>query len=137
MTKDWYICFNNCHQFIEGDHVKITASPYSVKTFNACDPSNDWFSSVQSCLQWNSRKRQKSFLIVEGEANKQVEDKPRSDKLFACLRSKDTASEESTNEDDEDSAPLNDFDLEPWTDKELERDPVKSVSFLGDTKSKI
>ncbi|OAD06835.1 hypothetical protein MUCCIDRAFT_130824, partial [Mucor lusitanicus CBS 277.49] len=45
----------------QGDHVKITMSPYPVKTFCSCDSSNDWFSSVQSCLQWNNRQRQKSF----------------------------------------------------------------------------
>jgi hypothetical protein len=129
---------------IEGDHVKITASPYSVKTFNACDSSNDWFSSVQSCLQWNSRKRQKSFLIVEGEANKQVEERPPSNKLFAYLRpNNDTATNEgsdaqSTNgDDDEENAPSSSFDLEAWTDKELEREPTQNLSFMIDTKSKM
>lgn len=120
---------------IEGDHIKITASPYSVKTFNACDSSNDWFSSVQSSLQWNSRSRQKSFLIVEGEANNQVEENPHSDKLFACLGSENGRSPHGYG--NEDNGRSNHFELEAWTDKELEREPIKNFQFMGDTKSKM
>ncbi|KAG1445576.1 hypothetical protein G6F56_009863 [Rhizopus delemar] len=55
----------NTVELKQGDHVKIELSPYSVYTYSASDVSNDWFSSVQSCLHWNVRERQK--LLVDKE----------------------------------------------------------------------
>ncbi|KAI9276591.1 ATP-NAD kinase-like domain-containing protein [Sporodiniella umbellata] len=43
----------------QGEHVKIKLSPYPVYTYSASGISNDWFSSVQACLHWNVRERQK------------------------------------------------------------------------------
>ncbi|KAI8641225.1 ATP-NAD kinase-like domain-containing protein [Parasitella parasitica] len=129
----------------QGDHVKITVSPYPVKTFCSCDSSNDWFSSVQTCLQWNSRERQKSFVVVEDDKDKTAQEKPASDSLFACLRSKEhehgkdgssvipSASVNYSNDGDS-SEEASDFDLIPWTDEELNMD---AFSKFGQNKSKI
>lgn len=125
---------------IEGDHVKITASPYSVKTYSSCDSSNDWFSSVQSCLQWNNRLRQKSFVMVEGDKQEEHQ-KHKSDNLFACLRSQETnvppsLSPTAAREEDEDeSDPAEDYDLNPWTEEELARDPM--IPPVNHTESKM
>lgn len=138
----------------EGDHVKITMSPYPVKTFCSCDSSNDWFSSVQSCLQWNNRQRQKSFVVVEGDNDEPAKEKPDSDSLFACLRSKEGGSGKdskspvvpsisvSGSEDggeDAASEEADDFDLIPWTDDELTRDvsPVLNSPSNRNNRSKI
>ncbi|KAI8888027.1 ATP-NAD kinase, partial [Backusella circina FSU 941] len=107
----------------QGDHIKITASPYPVTTFCSRDTSNDWISSVQTCLQWNSRTRQKAFVVVEEEG--ETPRKPEED-VFACLRPSgdhtvltDKKKEEEEMEKDFD----NGFDLIPWTEEELEREP--------------
>ncbi|KAF1797870.1 ATP-NAD kinase-like domain-containing protein [Mucor lusitanicus] len=138
----------------QGDHVKITMSPYPVKTFCSCDSSNDWFSSVQSCLQWNNRQRQKSFVVVEGDNDEPAKEKPDSDSLFACLRSKEGGSGKdskspvvpsisvSGSEDggeDAASEEADDFDLIPWTDDELTRDvsPVLNSPSNRNNRSKI
>ncbi|KAJ1974105.1 hypothetical protein H4R35_003771, partial [Dimargaris xerosporica] len=46
-----------------GDHIRITASNYPFPT--VCYPghttSNDWFESLNRCLYWNHRARQKEF----------------------------------------------------------------------------
>lgn len=124
-------------------------SPYPVKTFCSCDSSNDWFSSVQSCLQWNNRQRQKSFVVVEGDKDKPAKEKPDSDSLFACLRSKECDSRSlvvpsnsaSGSEVDEDtnSEEADDFDLTPWTDDELARDAPPAFGSLSsrNNRSKI
>ncbi|KAI8992088.1 ATP-NAD kinase-like domain-containing protein [Mycotypha africana] len=49
----------------QGDHVKVTASRYSFPTVCKADQATDWFNSLQKCLHWNKRDRQKSFAIVE------------------------------------------------------------------------
>lgn len=124
-------------------------SPYPVKTFCSCDSSNDWFSSVQSCLQWNNRQRQKSFVVVEGDNDKPAEEKPDSDSLFACFRSKEnrnskdvpvvpSASASSGEGEDLYSDDTDDFDLIPWTDDELSRDAFNTFkSSSSKNKSKI
>ncbi|KAI8969669.1 ATP-NAD kinase-like domain-containing protein [Pilobolus umbonatus] len=67
-----YCSFDGRHriELKHGDHIKITVSPHSVDTVSATNTSNDWFSSVQTCLQWNHRQRQKSFVIIEDESKK-------------------------------------------------------------------
>lgn len=124
-------------------------SPYPVKTFCSCDSSNDWFSSVQSCLQWNNRQRQKSFVVVEGNNDKPAEKKPDSDSLFACLRSKENGNNKDepaitsingSSDDDKDSYSddSDDFDLIPWTDDELNRDAFNAFKpSSSKNKSKI
>ncbi|KAI7906454.1 ATP-NAD kinase-like domain-containing protein [Cokeromyces recurvatus] len=131
----------------QGDHVKITVSPYPVKTFCACDSSNDWFTSVQTCLQWNMRRRQESFVVVEGDEIS-TQEKPKPDNLFACLRSIDKEQKNGTTklempkiqrlseETDLEKA----FDLIPWTDEELQREQTTVESYnlnIEKNKSKI
>jgi hypothetical protein len=48
----------------EGDHIKVTASPYPFPTVCADKQSTDWFGSIQRTLKWNERQRQKSFVIL-------------------------------------------------------------------------
>lgn len=122
---------------LDGDHVKVAESPYPVKTYCACSSSNDWFSSVQKCLQWNMRKRQKSFVVVEGgsDNNSHIKHEPKSDSLFACIRPNqdgpsqqepeqvgDKVEKEEEQEQDNVASGSDSFDLIPWTDEELERD---------------
>ncbi|GAA5880334.1 hypothetical protein JCM16303_003902 [Sporobolomyces ruberrimus] len=49
----------------QGDHIKVTASPYPFPTVCADKQSTDWFGSIQRTLKWNERQRQKSFVILE------------------------------------------------------------------------
>jgi len=42
-----------------GDSVVITMSPYPVPTVNLAHSSQDWFSALTRCLNWNVRVRQK------------------------------------------------------------------------------
>lgn len=51
--------------YLEGDHIKVTASKYSFPTVCKQDQATDWFNSLSKCLHWNKRERQKSFAIVE------------------------------------------------------------------------
>lgn len=48
----------------EGDHIKVTASPYPFPTVCADKQSTDWFHSIARTLKWNERQRQKSFVIL-------------------------------------------------------------------------
>ncbi|KAI9259245.1 ATP-NAD kinase-like domain-containing protein [Helicostylum pulchrum] len=49
----------------QGDHIKVTASRYPFPTVCKEDQATDWFNSLQNCLHWNRRERQKSFAVVE------------------------------------------------------------------------
>ncbi|BGP16445.1 hypothetical protein JCM10213v2_004447 [Rhodosporidiobolus nylandii] len=49
----------------QGDHIKVTASPYPFPTVCADKQSTDWFHSISRTLKWNERQRQKSFVILE------------------------------------------------------------------------
>ena len=53
------------YHYVEGDHIKVTASKYSFPTVCKEDQATDWFNSLSKCLHWNKRQRQKSFAIVE------------------------------------------------------------------------
>ncbi|KAI9469745.1 MAG: ATP-NAD kinase-like domain-containing protein [Benjaminiella poitrasii] len=52
----------------QGDHIKVTASRYPFPTVCKEDQATDWFNSLQNCLHWNKRERQKSFAVVESHA---------------------------------------------------------------------
>lgn len=43
----------------------MTASKYPFPTVCKEDQATDWFNSLQNCLHWNKRERQKSFAVVE------------------------------------------------------------------------
>ncbi|GAA5888173.1 hypothetical protein JCM5296_000218 [Sporobolomyces johnsonii] len=49
----------------QGDHIKVTASPYPFPTVCADKQSTDWFHAISRTLKWNERQRQKSFVILE------------------------------------------------------------------------
>ncbi|RCH94007.1 hypothetical protein CU098_010928 [Rhizopus stolonifer] len=53
----------------QGDHIKVTASRYPFPTVCKEDQATDWFNSLQNCLHWNKRERQKSFAVVESHRN--------------------------------------------------------------------
>jgi len=44
-----------------GDTLSVTTSVYPVPSICAQDQISDWFDSLADCLQWNVRKRQKTF----------------------------------------------------------------------------
>jgi NAD+ kinase len=46
----------------------VTASKYPFPTVSADKASTDWFSSVSRTLRWNEREKQKSFVVVEEDA---------------------------------------------------------------------
>ncbi|GAA5805595.1 hypothetical protein HPULCUR_011115 [Helicostylum pulchrum] len=106
----------------QGDHIKITVSPYPVKTYSSCDASNDWFSSVQSCLLWNNRQRQKSFVVVEGDQLKQK----KAENMFACIRTEEDNMPNTSNFDEamdqDDNRQEQQYELNPWSDDELSRE---------------
>ncbi|KAI8880450.1 ATP-NAD kinase [Backusella circina FSU 941] len=54
----------------QGDHIKVTASRYPFPTVCKEDQATDWFNSLQNCLHWNKRERQKSFAVVESHATR-------------------------------------------------------------------
>lgn len=66
----------------QGDHIKITASPYPFPTVCKDKQSTDWFSSIARTLKWNERQRQKSFVVIEedrsepGEKDTQATNNP-------------------------------------------------------------
>lgn len=120
----------------------ITISPYHVKTYSSCDTSNDWFSSVQSCLLWNNRQRQKSFVVVESDNDNPA--KAKSDNMFACIGAKEADNDEvkiddiGSKDDQHDNGSQDCHELNPWTDEELVRDPIKGYTFTsGKKESKI
>ncbi|KAG0746720.1 hypothetical protein G6F57_002706 [Rhizopus arrhizus] len=98
----------NTVEMNQGDHVKITMSPYPVYTYSASDASNDWFSSVQTCLHWNIREPQKALENVDQKKNSA---------LF-----KHTHDNKFSSEDEEDVG------LVPWTEYELERDYTLGIN---------
>jgi hypothetical protein len=83
-------------------------SPYPVYTYSASDTSNDWFSSVQTCLHWNIREPQKALENVDQKKNSA---------LF-----KHTNDNKFSPEDEEDVG------LAPWTEYELERDYTLGIN---------
>ncbi|RCH98735.1 hypothetical protein CU097_015143 [Rhizopus azygosporus] len=54
----------------QGDHIKVTASKYPFPTVCKEDQATDWFNSLQNCLHWNKRERQKSFAVVESHGER-------------------------------------------------------------------
>ncbi|CAO3614494.1 unnamed protein product [Cunninghamella blakesleeana] len=56
----------------QGDHVKVTASKYPFPTVCKDDQASDWFNSLQKCLHWNKRERQKSFAVVESNSRRRI-----------------------------------------------------------------
>ncbi|KAI7889913.1 ATP-NAD kinase-like domain-containing protein [Mucor mucedo] len=54
----------------QGDHIKVTASRFPFPTVCKEDQATDWFNSLQNCLHWNKRERQKSFAVVESHATR-------------------------------------------------------------------
>lgn len=122
--------------YLEGDHITITLSPHPVKTYSSCDTSNDWFSSVQSCLLWNNRKRQRSFVVVESDTNQPTATE--SNNRFACLGPNEVDDVGLNDDLNQDTDSLDDFELTPWTEEELTREPIKTFAFTNDKKeSKI
>jgi hypothetical protein len=55
----------------------VTASKYSFPTVCKEDQATDWFNSLQKCLHWNKRERQKSFAIVESNRQKSSPSTPK------------------------------------------------------------
>jgi NAD+ kinase len=48
-----------------GDALSVTTSVFPVPSICAQDQIQDWFDSLADCLQWNVRKRQKTFEDTE------------------------------------------------------------------------
>jgi hypothetical protein len=71
--------------------------------------------------------------VVEGER-----EKPKLDNSFACLRTKENGSlpNDVIAEDQEDDtvSQKEEYDLNPWTDEELARDPIRGYTHIGDSK---
>ncbi|OXA58107.1 NAD kinase isoform X2 [Folsomia candida] len=51
----------NRQELHHGDALSVTTSVYPVPSICAQDQISDWFDSLADCLQWNVRKRQKTF----------------------------------------------------------------------------
>lgn len=134
----------NCS--LEGDHIKVSASPYPVPTICYEDASKDWIASLQECLHWNVRQRQKSFVMVESEEKDAIaaETPVDENKTFAVIDEgkasptsrkmtpdlSETSSTTMSDDEDETAAAANglsvppsaeEYDLQPWTEDELQR----------------
>ncbi|OBZ85170.1 NAD(+) kinase [Choanephora cucurbitarum] len=110
-----------------GDHIKVTASLYSVQTFSCQSVSDDWFNSIQNSLQWNVRPYAETST---GSNNKMAN----ADKTIkqSCSTVSHSTSEESMSEKDhaaisnyrqlcKGSDEESEFDLMPWTEEETQR----------------
>ncbi len=64
----------------QGDHIKVSASRYPFPTVCAQNQSIDWFESISRTLKWNQRQRQKSFVVVEEEAEQKEKKEEKDDK---------------------------------------------------------
>jgi NAD+ kinase len=46
-----------------GDSIGITSSPFPVPTICKDNQSGDWFGSLERCLGWNKREKQKTLDV--------------------------------------------------------------------------
>ena len=51
----------NRHELNKGDAIRVRMSNSYVPTMNDIDDSADWFHSLSSCLNWNTRVHQRPF----------------------------------------------------------------------------
>ncbi|KAK3854917.1 hypothetical protein Pcinc_038647, partial [Petrolisthes cinctipes] len=58
-----WVSFDGRHQqeLMVGDSLRVTTSIYPVPSICAEDQIADWFASLDECLRWNDRKRQRHF----------------------------------------------------------------------------
>ncbi|KAG2224447.1 hypothetical protein INT45_010513 [Circinella minor] len=90
-SKSAYCSFDgrNRVELRSGDHVKITMSPYPFPTVCRTESSDDWFSSLQSSLQWNVRQRQSYVILESDKESKETDEKEKvsgTDNMLACLK---------------------------------------------------
>ncbi|CAG8748381.1 17535_t:CDS:2, partial [Dentiscutata erythropus] len=76
----------------QGDHIKVTPSKFPFPTVCLESQSKDWFNSISRCLRWNEREKQKSFVVVEEEADEYTDSEY------------DDGSTNSTKDDDDDGS---------------------------------
>lgn len=95
----------------QGDHIKITASPYPFPTVCKDKQSTDWFSSIARTLKWNERQRQKSFVVVEEERGEPGEEHKQADgqKVAGPLSGSIPVDADGNEEDDEEEE---EFDID-------------------------
>lgn len=63
-------------EIARGDHIKITASPYPFLTALPDDEFGSWFESVSRTLNWNQRKHQMGFKVVDKYSTSKVGGQP-------------------------------------------------------------
>jgi NAD+ kinase len=109
--------------YLEGDHIKVTASKYPFPTVCADKASPDWFNAISRTLRWNEREKQKSFVVVEEDnvpaVKKQSDRKhaennmksPKPDKSIPEQKEPD-AEGEGEESDDEDEEEEEDYDID-------------------------
>ena len=56
-------------ELTHGDRLCVTTSIYPVPSICSEDQIADWFASLDECLRWNDRKRQKHFDDEDPEEN--------------------------------------------------------------------
>ena len=112
--------------FIEGDHITVTASKYPFPTVCANNQSTDWFSAISRTLNWNQRERQKSFVMVE-ESTKKKPSRRRSTTPRKMEAVSEVGREDEIDEEDEDEEEDDKFDIDDLsgTDTEAKAEPVK------------
>jgi NAD+ kinase len=59
-----FVSFDGQHrtELFKGDSLRICSSAIPVPTVCLEDQSSDWFNALETCLHWNKREVQKSFL---------------------------------------------------------------------------
>jgi NAD+ kinase len=114
--------------FLEGDHIKVTASKYPFPTVCADKQSTDWFHAISRTLKWNERERQKSFVVVEEGPAKRKKRDQRSTPTAGHLKvaAPQSADESPADEEeDEDSDEDDKFDID---DSSVEADSASEAS---------
>ncbi|KAI9259286.1 ATP-NAD kinase-like domain-containing protein [Sporodiniella umbellata] len=116
----------------QGDHIKVTASRYPFPTVCKEDQATDWFNSLQNCLHWNKRERQKSFAVVEshGERKKRTDSRKSSsssslsdvgaDEVFGMFYD-DELHRAGSDSSENDASDQEEEAFQGWTDEEIVR----------------
>jgi NAD+ kinase len=115
--------------YLEGDHIKVTASKYPFPTVCADKASPDWFNAISRTLRWNEREKQKSFVVVEEDnvpavkkqsdrkhAENNMKSPPRPEKSIPEQKESEEPDAEGEGEesDDEDEEEEEDYDIDEW-----------------------
>uniref|UniRef100_A0A0W0EYT6 ATP-NAD kinase n=1 Tax=Moniliophthora roreri TaxID=221103 RepID=A0A0W0EYT6_MONRR len=123
----------------QGDHIKVTASKYPFPTVCADKQSTDWFHAISRTLKWNERERQKSFVVVEEDPEKNMKKRRKRSTSQAKtpvgeLTLEDEEEDEVTDEED-DKFDIDDSSPEVGTTVQVKNAPTSRDESVGAEKA--